>query len=66
MENSLVKTRKRRIARSGKVENTVKTVSEEDVRKRAFEIYLENGSVSHNEIDDWLRAERELKGYDQY
>jgi len=65
MENSLVKTRKRRVAGSVKVENTVKTVTEEDVRKRAFEIYLENGTASHNDLDDWLRAERELKGYTQ-
>ena len=34
--------------------------SEEEIRCRAYEIYLERGAGSGGEIDDWLRAEREL------
>jgi NAD(P)-dependent dehydrogenase (short-subunit alcohol dehydrogenase family) len=35
---------------------------EEDIRRRAYEIYLERGEQPADELDDWLRAERELEG----
>jgi hypothetical protein len=35
--------------------------SHEEIRRRAYEIYLERGSRSGDELDDWLRAERELQ-----
>jgi len=38
------------------------TPSCEEIRPRAYEIYLERGSLSNNELDDWLQAERELEG----
>jgi hypothetical protein len=31
------------------------------IRRRAYEIYLEGGSLPGRELDDWLRAERELR-----
>jgi hypothetical protein len=34
----------------------------EDIRRRAYEVYLERGSLPGNELDDWLQAERELSG----
>jgi hypothetical protein len=34
--------------------------TEEEIRCRAYEIYLERGAVSGGELDDWVRAEREL------
>jgi hypothetical protein len=34
----------------------------EEIRQRAYEIYLERGSLPGNELDDWLQAERELDG----
>ena len=37
------------------------TPSEGEIRRRAYEIYLERGDLAGNEIDDWLRAERELQ-----
>ena len=37
------------------------TPSREEIRLRAYEIYLERGGVPGNELDDWLQAERELK-----
>ena len=37
------------------------TPSEEEIRRRAYEIYLERGDLPGDEIDDWLRAERELQ-----
>ena len=36
--------------------------SDEDIRRRAYEIYLERGEQRGRELDDWLRAERELEG----
>ena len=36
------------------------TPSREEIRLRAFEIYLERGGLPGNELDDWLQAEREL------
>ena len=36
-------------------------LTEQDIRQRAFEIYLERGAVSGNEYEDWSRAEKELK-----
>ena len=33
---------------------------EEDIRRRAYEIFLERGELPCREVDDWLQAEREL------
>lgn len=35
--------------------------NDDEIRVRAYEIYLERGSLPGNAIDDWLRAERELQ-----
>jgi hypothetical protein len=35
--------------------------SHEEIRRRAYEVYLERGDLPGNEVDDWLRAERELQ-----
>jgi len=32
----------------------------EEIRRRAYEIYLERGGIPGNDLDDWLQAEREL------
>lgn len=34
----------------------------EEIRLRAYEIYLERGSRQGYELDDWLQAEYELDG----
>ena len=36
-------------------------VRDEDIRRRAYEIYLERGEQPGGELDDWLQAERELE-----
>jgi hypothetical protein len=46
-----------------KPEKSIKTISEEDIRKRAYEIFLESGVPSSSEQDNWLNAERELMGF---
>jgi hypothetical protein len=34
--------------------------SQEEIRRRAYEIYLERNGFGGNELDDWLQAEMEL------
>ena len=34
--------------------------SEQEIRRRAYEIYLERGAEPFHELEDWLQAEREL------
>jgi hypothetical protein len=34
---------------------------DEEIRRRAYLIYLERGEQPRRELDDWLQAERELK-----
>ena len=33
---------------------------EHEIRRRAFEIYLERGGEPGRDLEDWLQAEREL------
>ena len=35
---------------------------DEEIRLRAYEIYLERGEQPGRDLDDWLQAERELEG----
>ena len=35
--------------------------SPEEIRQRAFEIYMERRGIHGRELDDWLQAERELR-----
>jgi len=34
---------------------------DEEIRRRAYEIYLERGEQPGHDLDDWLQAERELE-----
>jgi hypothetical protein len=36
--------------------------TDEQIQKRAYEIYLERGGADGSDVDDWLQAERELGG----
>ena len=40
--------------------NVVPINLEEEIRRRAYEIYEERGGISGDEHGDWLRAEREV------
>jgi len=33
----------------------------QEIRRRAYEIYLERGEQHGRDMDDWLQAERELE-----
>lgn len=36
--------------------------TEKDIRERAYQLFLARGAGSGRELEDWLQAERELKG----
>jgi Protein of unknown function (DUF2934) len=40
--------------------STNHTSRSDEIRLRAYEIYLERGDLQGSELEDWLRAEREL------
>jgi Protein of unknown function (DUF2934) len=46
---------------SAKEQSTTKAPTAEEIRKRAFEIHVERGGIHGCDLDDWLRAERELR-----
>jgi len=33
----------------------------EEIRQRAFEVYIEHGRIHGSDLDDWMQAERELQ-----
>jgi hypothetical protein len=39
-----------------------KFATAEQIRKRAYELYLEHGCEDGRDLEDWLAAERELTG----
>lgn len=63
MGNTTTKTKKSRDALTLKSKETKRIISEDDIRKRAFEIYQEDYSSSTNEKENWYYAERELREY---
>ena len=36
------------------------TITDNDVRRRAYEFYVKRGTNPGDEVSDWLQAEREL------
>jgi hypothetical protein len=38
---------------------------EEQIRQRAYQIYLQRDAQDGSELDDWLQAEAELQAHDQ-
>ena len=45
----------------GKEERSVMSPArEEEIKRRAYEIYLERGEEPGRDLEDWLQAEREL------
>ncbi|MGO8792971.1 MAG: DUF2934 domain-containing protein [Terriglobia bacterium] len=49
------------LAAAEKVERKQPATTEDDLRNRAYEIYLKRGPNAGDEIGDWLQAEREIK-----
>lgn len=48
--------------RSSKSPNRSANVTDSDIAQRAFELYCERGCQDGHDVDDWLQAERELRG----
>jgi hypothetical protein len=41
-------------------ERLLQSTREQEIRNRAYEIYLQRGAQPGYEVEDWLQAEREL------
>ncbi len=41
-------------------EGVLHTSRDQEIRNRAYEIYLQRGGQPGSELEDWLQAEREL------
>ena len=63
MKNSTIKVKKSKGVTIAEPKEIVMIISVEDIRRRAYEIYLESDGSSSNEQDNWLYAERELTGF---
>ena len=44
----------------GDRERLMQSTREQEIRNRAYEIYLQRGAQPGYEVEDWLQAEREL------
>ena len=44
-------------------EGLLHSTREQEMRNRAYEIYLQRGGQPGYELEDWLQAERELTSY---
>lgn len=62
MENLATKTAKRKVKRTLRSVNGNQTTIEDKIRRRAFEIYLDDSDES-DDLENWFRAEREIKGF---
>jgi hypothetical protein len=38
-----------------------KEISKEDIAQRAYDIYVQRGGKPGNAVEDWVRAEKELR-----
>jgi hypothetical protein len=63
MKTTVKKSKKSRDALTLTSKETKKIISEEDIRKRAFEISQEFFDPPFTDLDNWYYAERELNGY---
>jgi hypothetical protein len=55
-----IAARTRTRAPSGTNHGTINGPSEEQIRIRAYHLYLQRAGRSNDPLDDWLRAEREV------
>ena len=53
--------RKFEVMKTDSRKNVVPINLEEEIRRRAYEIYQQRGSGSGSEAEDWLTAEREIR-----
>lgn len=53
--------RKFEVVKNESRKNVVPINLEDEIRRRAYEIYEQRGAVSGHEADDWFAAEREVR-----
>jgi len=53
--------RKMEVVKPDSRKNLVPINLEDEIRRRAYELYQQRGPASGNEADDWLAAEREVR-----
>lgn len=46
-------------------ENPVQQSAAKQIQERAYQLYVNCGQEPGHELDDWLQAEREIKGEQQ-
>lgn len=56
---------KRQISKSPKLQVDITVSLEDQIAKRAHELFVERGSQHGNDLNDWLQAEREIKEWHQ-
>jgi hypothetical protein len=61
METKVAGTVKRRNVTSSKSVKIRRHITEDDIRRRAYEIYVENIDDYNDPLEDWFRAESELR-----
>ena len=49
------------MAKSKKTNERTVTITDSDVARRAYELYLARGCEDGHDVDDWLQAERERR-----
>jgi Protein of unknown function (DUF2934) len=49
------------MAPSAATEKTKTEPTQDEIRKRAYEIHVEHGGLWGNDVGDWFQAERELR-----
>jgi hypothetical protein len=42
----------------------INSAREQEIRRRAYELYLERGEEPGRDLEDWLQAERELASHE--
>jgi Protein of unknown function (DUF2934) len=60
---SAAKSASQKSQNGSRSQNGAAKVSDEQIRERAYQLYLERGRQHGNHEDDWFRAESELRGH---
>ena len=60
-EKAAPESRKLAVVKNDSRKNVVPINLEDEIRRRAYELYQQRGSASGSEAEDWLAAEREVR-----
>ena len=48
----------------GEERSVINSEREQEIRRRAYELYLERGEEPGHDLEDWLQTERELANHE--